>query len=232
MNKWYELEELEKHHINHYAQDGEDGLLEYIFKNIEPRTKFAVEFGAGQSSRIHGTLNVKWLVEKFGWECVMWEINDKKITTDYVYKEAVTPENVNDLFEKYKVPKEVDVVVIDVDGQDYWIWKSLEWKPQIVEIEFNTKLYCWENKVMEKDSEHYKIRDTKSASYGASVLALKKLGTEKGYTMIDRCGRNLFFVLNEFVEEGYDVDINDLDFYVTKADRPRVFDKDKKWVEV
>ena len=42
MNKWYELEELEKHHINHYAQDGEDGLLEYIFKNIEPRTKFAV----------------------------------------------------------------------------------------------------------------------------------------------------------------------------------------------
>jgi hypothetical protein len=38
--------------------------------------------------------------------------------------------------------------------------------------------------------------------------------------------------LNELVEEGYDVDINDLDFYVTTADRPRVFDKDIKWVEV
>ncbi len=229
MNKWYELEELEKHRINHFAQDGEDGLLEYIFKNIEPRTKFTVEFGAGHKN---GTPNVRWLVEEFGWECVMWEINDKKISADYVYKEAVTPENVNDLFEKYKVPKEVDVVVIDVDGQDYWIWKSLEWKPQIVEIEFNTKLYSWENKVMEKDSEHYKTRDRKSANYGASILALKKLGTEKGYTMIDRCGRNLFFVLNELVEEGYDVDINDLDFYVTTADRPRVFDKDIKWVEV
>ena len=230
---WYDLEELKKHHINHYAQAGEDGLLEYIFENIIPKTYFAVEFGAGYVSKGMGTPNVRWLVEEFGWKCVMWEIVKKKITKKYVHEEAVTHENVNDLFEKYKVPRDVDIVVIDVDGQDYWIWESLEWKPQVVEIEFNTALDFHESKVMKKDSEHYTIRDTSSGNYGASVLALKKLGTKKGYTMIGRCGRNLFFVLNELVEGGYDVDIDDLDLEVCSVDKNRKVDKENEnWIEV
>ena len=91
------------------------------------------------------------------------------------------------------------MVVIDVDGQDYWIWEALDWKPQVVVIEFNTTIDKNESKVMHKDSEHYKWRDNTSSYYGASVSALKKLGKKKGYTLIDVCGRNLFFILDELV---------------------------------
>jgi hypothetical protein len=282
--KWYDLKELEKHHINHFAQAGEDGLLEYIFKNIEPRTKFAVEFGAGnmvhkryddifksalkkwkishtrelddkidpggtsEKTRFlqyinhdlkRGTPNVKWLVDEFGWTSIMWDYqkkkadNEKKNNKYGISQELVTYENVNDLFEKYKIPSDVDLVVIDVDGQDYWIWESLKWKPQVVEIEFNTALDVFKSKVMNKDSGHYKTRNSKSANYGASLSALKKLGTKKGYTMICRCGRNLFFVLNELVEDGYDVDIGDLNIEPFPSDSDREINKNNdKWIEV
>ena len=174
VKKWYDLSELKKNYINHEAQSGEDGLLEYIFENIEPKTKFAVEFGAGY---MHGTPNVKWLVDNFDWKSVMWESKKHKVTKNSkkygIHNETVTAENINSLFEKYNVPEDVDVVVIDVDGQDYWIWNELKFKPQVVEIEFNTTLDINESKVMHKDSQHYKWRDTNSSYYGASVTALK-----------------------------------------------------------
>tara|TARA_Y100000004_G_C8870710_1_gene393159 strand:+ start:217 stop:930 length:714 start_codon:yes stop_codon:yes gene_type:complete len=234
--KWYDLKELEKHHTNHFAQEGEDGLLEYIFDWIDPKSKYAVEFGAGHLSAV-GTPNVKWLVDKFEWESLMFEeknkCNDEHTREKYgIHKESVTYENINELFKKYSVPENIDIVVIDVDGQDYWIWEALNWKPQVVEIEFNTTLDVNESKVMHKDKDHCQWRDKKSSYYGASVTALKKLGKKKGYTLIGRCGRNLFFVLDELVEDGYDVDVNDLGVELVEADKSRASQKNEKWVKV
>jgi len=249
--KWYDLSELKKHHINYYAQAGEDGLLEYIFANIQPRCKFGVEFGAGKvaANQLGATpyvlrkdyadgTNLKLFVNNCGWKTVMWE--NKPMNTPVSMKkygihiESVTPENVNDLFKKYNVPEDVDVVVIDVDGQDYYIWETLTWKPQVVMIEFNTTLNLKESKVMHKDSEHYKWRDNTSSYYGASVSALKKLGKKKGYTLIDACGRNLFFILDELVEDGYDVNVNNLGVKIVKADMNRTSKSiiKEKWVNV
>ena len=237
MKKWYDINELKKHKKNHYAQAGEDGLIEYIFKNITPKSKVGVEFGSGGMS---GTPNLRYLVEKFQWKTIMWdgiENNFKKngpsICKKFgIHNEIVTDENINNLFTKYEISEDVDIVVIDVDGQDYYIWESLTWKPQVVEIEFNTTLDVNESKVMHRDIEHYKWRDSKSSYYGASVTALKKLGKKKGYTLIGCCGRNLFFVLDELVEDGYDVDVNDLGVELVKADKPRLPSTKEKWVEV
>jgi len=236
--KWYDIDELKKYHKNHYAQEGEDGLLEYIFENIEPKSKFAVEFGAGHVIK-EGTTNIKWLVDKFEWKSLMFEVTDKNhkvLREKYnIKKEMVDYKNINNLFEKYNVTENIDLVVIDVDGQDYWIWETLTWRPQVVEIEFNTTLDLNESKVMMKDTNHFNWRSSNSSYYGASVLALKKLGKKKGYTLIDCCGRNLFFVLDELVEDGYDVNLNDLGVEVFCVDKDRKMndvDSDKKWVEV
>tara|TARA_R100001377_G_scaffold33339_1_gene18213 strand:+ start:340 stop:1092 length:753 start_codon:yes stop_codon:yes gene_type:complete len=247
--KWYDLSELKKHQFNYYAQAGEDGLLKYIFENIQPRCKFGVEFGAGgvmakqnfvptglpMNDVADGT-NLKLFVNDFNWKTVMWEnkpMNSPASMKKYgIHIESVTIENVNDLFKKYNVPENVDVVVIDVDGQDYWIWEALDWKPQVVVIEFNTTIDKNESKVMHKDSEHYKWRDNTSSYYGASVSALKKLGKKKGYTLIDVCGRNLFFILDELVEDGYDVNVNDLGVKLVEADKSREVNKKEKWVNV
>ncbi len=54
---------------------------------------------------------------------------------------AVTPQNVESLFAAAGVPAEPDVLSIDVDGQDYWIWEALEaHRPRVVVIEYNAVL--------------------------------------------------------------------------------------------
>jgi len=50
--------------------------------------------------------------------------------------------------------------------------------------------------------------------------------------LIDACGRNLFFILDELVENGYDVDVNDLGVKLVEADKSREVNKKEKWVNV
>ena len=63
-----------------------------------------------------------------------YEILNSKVG---VKKEFITKENINELFQKYNVPNNVDLLVIDIDGNDYHIWKEIKIKPKIVMIEFN-----------------------------------------------------------------------------------------------
>ena len=114
--------------------------------------------------------------------------------------EAINADNVNEIFKKYNVPENLDIVVIDVDGQDYWIWEKLEYKPKIMVIEFNPQLSLEENKVMHYDPNHWTWRDTKCGYTGASMGALIKLGKIKGYSCVFRTQRNLIFVQKEYID--------------------------------
>ena len=54
---------------------------------------------------------------------------------------AVEPDTVEALFAGAGVPEEPDVVSIDVDGNDYWIWRALErFRPRVVIVEYNGAL--------------------------------------------------------------------------------------------
>ena len=68
------------------------------------------------------------------------------------------------------------------------------------------------------------------------TLYSKKLGEKKGYTLIDRCGRNLFFILNELIDDDYEVSIKDLEKITSdaglNADSDRKLTGDEKWVNV
>ena len=244
MKNWYTLETLSDNRVNHYSVNGEDGELDYIFKHIEPRSKFAVEFGA---SRVEpsGHPMILWMIEKYGWKSLFFEwrkgkaqINAKKYN---VRKALVTPKNINRLFKKYKVPVDVDLVVIDVDGQDYWIWQALSYRPSIVMIEFNQGLPARPAVVMRRDDKHYKWRNTRSIYYGASLLALKNLGIEKGYVLIDKISNNLVFCRNDLIDVDYDVSV---DLLHPRQNPEKIsesygggvrrygFVDDEKWIEV
>ena len=102
-------------------------------------------------------------------------------------------ENVNEVFKKYKVPKYLDFLSIDIDGMDYWVWKALKWKPKVVCIEYNKRrpsgvqpYFAFNKWNMIEDDYH-----------GASREELIKLGKEKGYKLYDFNEDNLFFKLYE-----------------------------------
>jgi len=105
----------------------------------------------------------------------------------------VTAENVNELVEDNGFAGDVDLVSLDMDGVDYWIWKALTAaQPLVVVAEYNWGWGPDESMTVPYDPKF--VRDKRY--YGASLLALTKLAREKGYRLVgtQSWGFNAFFV--------------------------------------
>jgi hypothetical protein len=121
-----------------------------------------------------------------------------------VHQEFITAENIETLFEKYSVPPEFDLLSIDIDGNDYWVWKAIQnFHPRVVIMEYNANKGPNLSVTIPYDPA---FRWDGSDYQGASLKALEKLGREKGYTLVatDPCGVNAFFVLAPLVPGNFD----------------------------
>ena len=123
--------DLEQHERSVFSQGGEDGVIEKIFEVIEPTHKYAIEFGAGDG--ILGS-NMRNLVVNRGWRSLQIEgdeVSSKSLIenySDYPQVKAlqawVWPGNVEILFEEAGVPRDFDLLVIDIDSNDYYVWRA------------------------------------------------------------------------------------------------------------
>jgi hypothetical protein len=171
-----------------YSQNQEDGIIHAIFSLIGTTNKYYVEFGGEDGMQC----NTRYLRQK-GWNGLLMdgEHDDPSLN---LHREFITAENVEDLFTKYYVPQSFDLLSIDIDGNDYWVWKAItHFQPRVVIMEYNASLPPNESKTIPYNPTF--VWDKTDYS-GASLLALKKLGEEKGYTLVgtDRHGVNAFFV--------------------------------------
>ena len=116
-----------------------------------------------------------------------------------------TKENINKIFLENIPYKDIGLLSIDIDGNDYWIWKAISSiEPSIVIVEYNSILGSEKNYVVpykekfERNKAHYS-----NLYYGASLPALKKLGNEKGYALVacNSAGNNAFFVKSNLINE-------------------------------
>lgn len=182
-----------------YSQNGEDGIIKMILHKIGVTNRFFVEFGVEDGKEC----NTRALRES-GWDGLQMDCVAQK--DSFIRKELITSENINTIFRKYCVPKEFDVLSIDVDGNDYWIWKALEsYSPRLVIIEYNSSIGKDQSRVMKYDPG---FRWDRTDYFGASLLALRRLGESKGYSLIgtDSSGTNAFFVRKELVDGRFDID--------------------------
>ena len=184
-----------------YAQGAEEAMLERVFELVAPRHRFCVEFGAGDGLRNSNTAR---LLRDQGWRGLMIEASDYRFgrlrehhgsaSNVTLVQASVQPDNIEALFERAEVPVDFDLLSIDIDGNDYWVWRALErWRPQVVVIEYNPYYAPPERWVMKYDPVH---EWDGSTYYGASLTSLCRLGKDKGYELIccDRQGNNAFFV--------------------------------------
>jgi len=180
-----------------YSQNGEDGILKVIFMKVGTTNKFCVEFGVGDGKEC----NTRYLTEKEGWHALLMDTNERAPPS--VKREFITPANINNLFLKYSVPEQFDLLSVDLDYNTYWVWKAIEgFRPRVVVIEYNGLIAPDQAKVVQFDPQG--VWDG-TDYFGASLLALEDLGREKGYSLVacDRMGVNAFFVRTELVEEGH-----------------------------
>jgi hypothetical protein len=191
-------------HKSVFTQNGEDGLIDEIFRRIGVIDNYFVEFG------VHGIKNNSTYLLVKGWKglwiggsemggkIIPGKFNDlmKSGRLDFS-RNWITRENIEGIFDEKRVPKKFDFLSIDLDGNDYWIWKAIQnYSPRVVCIEYNATFppdILW---VMSYDPNH--IWD-QTNYFGASLKALEKLGKEKGYVLVgcDFAGCNVFFIRND-----------------------------------
>lgn len=180
-----------------YSQFGDEKIIQSIFERIGTTTKRCCEFGAIDGLRYSNTAQ---LIREQGWCGTFIEseqVEAKECRENYVGYNAevieawVTAENVNSL-----VPANLDFLCIDIDGNDYWVWKVLESRPRVVMIEINLRKAGPD--VCPYDPEFTRAPNDYTR-YGASKAAMIQLGEDKDYHLAaEDQGCNLFFVGNEF----------------------------------
>ncbi len=188
-----EIIDLSKSEFKVYSQNGEDGVIQKIFQSIGTTSKYYVEFGGQDGVQC----NTRYLREA-GWQGLLMDgsYNIPKIN---LYQEFITAANINALFAKYHVPEEFDLLSIDIDFNDFYVWKAIEgYHPRVVVIEYNGAHLVDEDKVVIYDA--YGKWD-RTNYFGASLLALYNLGRFKGYSLVyaNANGVNLFFIRDDIL---------------------------------
>jgi Methyltransferase FkbM domain len=185
-----------------YSQNDEDGIIQEIFRRIGVTARTFVEFGVATGSECN---TVKLLIE--GWRGLWMEAdplraNSIRRTFDLfcqddklvVLEKRVTAENIDALLSEHAAVGEIDLLSIDIDYNDYWIWKAISSvRPRVVVIEYNASLRPPLALTVPYDPQG---SWDGSNFYGASVEALVRLGAEKGYRIVgcSLAGVNAFFV--------------------------------------
>jgi tetratricopeptide (TPR) repeat protein len=180
------------------SQHGEDGVIEAIFAAIGVTNRYFVEFGVEDATEC----NTACLLQQ-GWTGLMMDgegISRNPLAS--VEREYVTAENINELFAKHHVPGDFDFLGIDIDGNDYWVWKALAYRPRVVVIEYNASVPPELRRVIPYDPH---FRWNNSDYFGASLGALAELGNRKGYELVycERAGTNAFFIARSQLPAGY-----------------------------
>lgn len=167
-----------------FAQAGEDKALVRIFRRIGVTNQTAVEFGAADGVRKSNTAYFR----KQGWTVRLFDVEP---LDPLVERADITAENVNAIFTDAGIPQAFDLLSIDIDGNDLWVWKALTFQPRVVVIEYNPRWSASKSRTVPYDPAR---RWDKTNYYGASVLALTRLATQKGYDLIASTRSNLIFV--------------------------------------
>lgn len=195
-----------------FSQNGEDGVIAAIYARIGAASRYFVEFGIGKG--VEG--NCVFLAQVLGWPGLFIESSD----TDFealsqlygrtsgvtTLHKQVTADNIDALLTSAGVPDEIDILSIDIDGNDYWIWDAIETHcPRVVVIEYNSSLDPASSLVQPYRPD---LPWDRSDCFGASAGAICSLARRKGYTAIytDLCGVNLFAVRNDLIAHFADIE--------------------------
>jgi hypothetical protein len=200
---------------NIYSQNGEDGILEQLLKELGIKSGTFCEFGAANGIESSNTYN---LIKNYNFSGVAIELDRlsyEKCLKNYavfsnvrVYHGAVlyndAHNNLNAWLKRGKLPYDLDLLSIDIDYDDYYVWENLtEFMPKIVIVETNSYRDPIYEELPGKSSKEYNIDLLRQwhaprVAQGCSFISAVKLGLQKGYIPVAYTG-NITFVRRDLV---------------------------------
>jgi len=191
-------DDLKKFARNVHSQNGEDGIVEWIFSRVAPGSKTCVEFGAWDGRNLSNTFN---LVAHHDWKAIYIEADPNKfpaLTKTAAVYPAITPVRslvtsagetaLDNILARHAAPEEFDILSIDIDGNDYDVWEaSVRYRPRLVIVEFNPTF----------PADFNYIDSGGRGFIGSSAAAFTALAARKGYGLLGSTATNLFFLRDD-----------------------------------
>ncbi len=200
-----EKSDLKNYSFNRFSQNGEDGIIEELIRRLkldEQKENWCVEFGAWDGIYLSNTFNLVL----HGWNAIYIEGDHKRFKdllktskkhknilplNAYVSRERESKSSLDNLLKEFKLPKNFDLISIDIDSFDLEVWESLKnYIPKIVVIEINSS---YPPGVIKWHSNKYK--NLCGNSFSATLTVAK----EKGYTLVCHTG-NMILIKDELIE--------------------------------
>jgi len=188
------------------SQNGEDGMLHEIFRRVGTTNRIFAEIGVGDGRENNSGFllaqcwNGFWIDGAADFLETLENRPDLKVGCLKWLVSSVSRENVAALFEQLGVPKEFDLLSLDIDQNTYYAWEGLRgFRPRVVVVEYNAAI---------PSDVDWKVRYDAARTwsghqnFGASLKAYELLGRQLGYSLVgcDFIGINAFFIRNDLVE--------------------------------
>jgi hypothetical protein len=197
------------HARNVHSQFGEDGVIEKILQTLPANDNWCVELGAWDGVYLSNTRN---LIENAGYSAVLIEgdetrfaalkkrdAGNERVTPVHAFVGFTGNDGLDAILSRLPIPADFDFLSIDVDGNDYYIWKAMSaYRPKTVCIEFNPTIAIGVRFVQRAD---------RSVNHGNSLSSLVELAEEKGYRLVSVLPVNAFFVDAQYFSR-FEIDDN------------------------
>jgi len=234
-----------------HSQFEEDGILLYIFSVIGTVNKRVVEVCAGDGVQCMATN----LIINHGWDGLLFDGNENSVQqgisffatnpSTYLnppkFKHAwITRENIDNLIDQNGFNGVIDLLSLDIDGNDYHIMESINViKPRVIICETHDVIPSDKALTMPYKEDFYYLDGNQHEEFrSVSLLAMHKLLEKKGYRLIGshKYGFNAIFMLNEVGEEFFPTvsveSIHDNSYSKFRMESCWTEVKDLPWVEV
>jgi hypothetical protein len=197
------------------SQDDEDGILIFLLAVVGIGRRRFVDLGAGDCVMASNCAN---LALNLGFHGLFVDGDEARIQSGRAFYASspdtsafpprtthafLTRENVNDVIRSAGIVGDIDVLSIDIDGNDYWIWEAIDCvTPKIVVIETHTEYRLHD--VLAPYRPDFRWDDARAGEpLGASPVAMTRLAERLGYRLVggNRYGFNAFYLQSGVAEE-------------------------------
>jgi len=188
------------------SQNEEDGILFALLERAGWGTRRFVEIGSGKSGGTAASL-----AHECGWSGLMIELSAPSVELARrkfagnrgvtVISERVMPDNVNAILTERGYAGEVDLLSLDIDSYDYWVFEALTaTSARVLVLEYNA-LFGSDRRVTIPLEQS--IDSTPKGYGGASLAALAALAERKGYRLVscENTGVNAFFLRHDVASD-------------------------------
>ncbi|MEZ2334419.1 hypothetical protein AB6735_02255 [Mucilaginibacter sp. RCC_168] len=206
------IENIQLAEFKVFSQWGDDGIIQFLINYLNIQERTFIEFGVEDYTES----NTRFLLINNNWTGLIMDgdkNNMDSVKKDNLYWHYhltavpvfITAENINPLIIENGLEGEIGLLHIDIDGNDYWVWKEITAvSPIIVIVEYNSVFGAEDTwSVPYKSDFDRTVAHHSTLYFGASLAALCDLAEEKGYYFIgsNSNGNNAYFVRKDKIQD-------------------------------